>query len=325
MKGVELELAGNGVASRAADIGALSSPRTLRVHMRRSGVFHLGLLVLVASQPAMSAAPPREAATYVLAESRKSVSPAGERASAVRGSVKVLGGTARWDLETGTFPRTKANTLVLGERDGWLLDRKVSVAATAGLPEVRALFVPPAEGETGPFQSVVDDVEVGPAEVTDGPAFEGRQTARLRLTASWSLVMSVPGRVSRVRCRLTAVVDTLVESPEAARSPLDDLDRLFDAPDPVREAMAPELARARGLPVNVVVESEAELAVDYPGMAVPPDEGRKPLKTRTEATRTVSALVSRPAAEGDAAAFVPSEATRLVGLERLVEPIETLR
>ena len=295
--------------------------------MRRSGVLRLAVLPLAASlaAPASPPAPAPEAGRYVLVESVKTVAPGGERAVALRGTVTVVDGAARWDLETGTFPRTTANALLLGERGGWLLDRKASVAARASLEDVTALFVSPVGGDPGPFQAVVADVEVASAAVEDGPAFEGRPVTRLRVTASWSLVTSMPGRVSRVRFRLTSVVDALAGPPNAIRSPLDDLGRLFDVPSPVREALAPELARVRGVPVGVVVETEAELAVDHPGTASPPPDGRAPLRTRSETTRTLSALATRPAAASDARALALPEEVRVVGLERLVQPVETLR
>ena len=270
-------------------------------------------------------APPKSLVGYVLVESRKIVSPAGEQASAVRGRVTVRDGTARWDLETGTFPRTKANSILLGSRDGWLLDRKASVAARATPEDLRSLFVPPAEGEPGPFQSTVAEVEVPPAELTNGPSFEGRPTTRLRVAATWNLVTSMPGRVGRVRCRLTATVDALDDPPEGARSPLDDLGRLLDVPSPVLEALAPELARQRGFPVRVAVETDAQLGVEYPGAAAPPPDGRAPLRTTTETTRIVSELAALPAAGTDASRFALSEETRVIGIERLVEPRELLR
>lgn len=294
--------------------------------MRRWGVLLFGTLLLSASLAAAAEEPPPRLAGYLLVEARKSVSPAGERASAVRGTVQVLGGTARWDLDSGSFPGTPAGTLLLGERGGWLVDRKGSVAARAGLDDVRALFVPAAGGEAGPFHSVVRDVAAKPAEESPGPSFEGRATRRLRFGAAWSVVTSSPGRVSRIGGRLSAVVDVLEETPAEVRSPLDDTVRLFDVPDEVREALAPELSRARGFPVRVVVETEADLAVDHPGIeAPPPDEGRKPWTVRTETRREVSSFSSRPAADGDAAAFTLSEETRVIGLERLVRERETLR
>ena len=282
-------------------------------------------LLASASSPEVAPSPPRPAVGYVLVESRKSVSPAGERASAVRGSVTVLGGTARWDLDTGTFPRTSANTFLVGERDGWLLDRKASLAARARVEDLQDLFVPPAEGDPGPFQSGLRDLEVPPGELANGPTFEGRPTTRLRITATWSLVTSMPGRVGRVRNTLTAVLDALGEPPEGTRSPLDDLGRLFDVPEQVLEALAPELARLRGFPVRVVVETEAELGVDFPGMASPPSDGRTPPRSRAESTRVVSQLMARPAVGKDAALFNLSEDTRVVGIERLVERHESLR
>jgi hypothetical protein len=294
--------------------------------MRRWVVLRAAAFALAGTLAAAAPPPlPARVAQYVLAESRTSVTPAGERASAVRGVVTVLGGTARWDLESGTFPRTQANAVVVGDRVGWLLDRKSSVAAPATLENVRELFVPPGGGDPGPFQAVVSEVDVPSAGLTKGPSFEGRATARLRVTASWSLVTSMPGRVSRVRFRLTSVVDALADPPKAIRSPLDDLGRLLDVPSPVREALAPELARVRGVPVGVVVETEAELAVDHPGTASPPSDGRAPLRTRSETTRTLSALATRPAAASDARALALPEEVRVVGLERLVQPVETLR
>lgn len=296
--------------------------------MRRWGVLRFAVLALAAplAAPAPPSEPPARAAAYVLAESRKSVSPAGEVAAAVRGPVTVLAGSARWDLESGSFPRTTANAVVMGDREGWLVDRKAGVAARANLQDVNALFLSPDGGEPGPFQSSVREVSVPPGTVSAGPSFEGRPTVRLRVTASWTLVTATPTRVGRVLARLNAVVDVLEEAPEGARSPLDDLERLFDVPRAVREALAPELARVPGLPVGVVVETDAELAVDYPGMAPPQQpDGRAPLTTRTEGRRTVSGLLSRAAAAGDAAAFVLPEGTRVVGIERLVESRETLR
>ena len=305
----------------------MSSRADPAVYMRRWTVQILTVLALLAvtGTPEAPTTPPRPKVGYVLVESRKTVSPAGERASSQRGSVTVLGGTARWDLETGAFPRTKANTLLLGDREGWLVDRKASVAAQAGVEDVRGLFVPPAEGDPGPFQSALSDLEVPPAELGSGPSFEGSPTTRLRVSASWSLVTAMPGRVGRVRCKLTASLDAVADPPEGTLSPLDDLGRLFDVPPRVLEALGPELARLRGFPVRVVVETEAELGVDYPGTAAPPSDGRAPLRTRTETTRTVSGLVARPSTVEDAALFALSEETRVVGIERLVEPRESLR
>lgn len=288
-------------------------------------IFAVLALLAATGAPEVPQPSPGKVASYVLSESRKVVSPAGERTSAVRGTVTVLDGAARWDLETGTFPRTKANTLFAGGRDGWLLDRKASVAARATAEEFRALFVPPAEGDPGPFQSAVADVAVPPAELSGGPAFEGRPTRRLKVSASWTLVASMPGRVGRVHSRLTATVDALADSPEEVRSPLDDLDRLLDVPAPVLEALAVELSRLKGFPVKVVVATEAELGVDYPGTSPPPSDGRAPLRTFSEATRTVSALALRPASGADTARAALSDETRVVGIERLVEPRERLR
>ena len=135
----------------------------------------------------------------------------------------------------------------------------------------------------------------------------------------------MPGRVGRVRCQLTAVVDAVDDPPgrDRRRSTTSDA----SSTSPRRSARrSPRSSPASGaFRCGVVVETEAELGVDYPGTAAPPSDGRAPLRTRTETTRIVSELVSRPATEKDAAAFALSEETRVVGIERLVEPRESLR
>ena len=93
----------------------------------------------------------------------------------------------------------------------------------------------------------------------------------------------------------------------------------------MKEALARELASLSGWPVSVVVETDSEQAVDYPGTAVPPSDGGRPLRTTTESRREVSSLVSRPARADEPATFALSEETRVVGIERLVPPRETLR
>lgn len=285
----------------------------------------VSLLAGILASTATPAPPPLPVVGYVLAESRKTVTPAGERASAVRGTVTVLDGTARWDLESGTFPGATAGSLILGDRGGWLVDRKASVAARAVLDDVTALFVSPAQGEPGPFQATVRDVKVSAVQVAAGPAFEGRPTTRRRLTASWVLAVTMPGRIGTVRSRLSSVIDVVADPPPGVHSPLDDLDRLFDVPEPLREALQGELASLGGWPVSVVVETDSTQAVDYPGTTSPVPDGRRPLETRTESRREVSSLATRPARADDPAHFALSAETRVVGLERLVPPRETLR
>ncbi|MHB8799779.1 MAG: hypothetical protein ACYDBY_15065 [Thermoanaerobaculia bacterium] len=267
---------------------------------------------------------PRREASYVLAEGRTVVSPAGERASAVRGTVVVRDGTARWDLESGTFPRSTASTILLGQRDGWLLERDESVAARATPDDLASLWVPPPAGEEGPFRSVVRGLAIEPPTAASGPAFEGRPTKRHRLTAGWSLETSTPGRVSTARTRLVATVVVVEEIGDEVRSPLDGLERLLDLPGAVRQEVVTALGAISGWPVSVVVETESEQTSELPGVQVAPPEGRRPLKTRVEAVRTVSALVLRPAGESGPAFTLP-ERTRVVGIERIVAPREPLR
>ena len=288
--------------------------------MLRKAAFLLASLVATG---ALAEGPGREA-SYVLSEGRTVVSPAGERASAVRGTVVVRGGTARWDLESGTFPRSTASTILLGERDGWLLERDESVGARATAEDLTALWVAPPGGEEGPFRSAVRGLVIEPPTVAAGPAFEGRPTRRHRLTAAWNLETSTPGRVSTARTRLVATVVAVEEIGEEVRSPLDGFDRLLDLPGPVREEVAAALGAIPGWPVSVVVEAESEQSSELPGARVVPPEGQRPLKSRVETVRTVSDLVLRPA-EKTGPSFKLPEKTRVVGIERLVEPRETLR
>lgn len=286
----------------------------------------LALVVGLAAPPAAAAEPPGpRVARYTLAEFRKSVSAGGERASAVRGTVVASGGAARWDLTTGTFPRSTATSFLVGDRSAWLLDRDAPVAARASMDDLRALFVPRADGDSGPFQAAVRDLSVEAAEPAAGPPFQGRATRRHRLDAKWSLVTSSPGRVGRIRTRLAATLDVLEEAPDEARSPLDDASRLFDVPAEALEALAPHLGAIRGWPVRVVVTTEAELSSEGVGGAAGPSEERAPVTVRSEARREVSDLAVRAAAPGEAAALALGEEIRLVGIERLVEPRETLR
>jgi len=267
---------------------------------------------------------PRREASYVLSEGRTVVSPAGERASAVRGTVVVRGGTARWDLESGTFPRSTASTILLGDRGGWLLERDESVAARATAEDLTALWVPAPTGEEGPFRSSVRGLAIQPPTAAPGPVFEGRPTKRHRLTADWSLETSTPGRVSTARTRLVATVVAVEDVDEEVLSPLDGFDRLLDLPGPVREEIAAALGAIPGWPVSVIVETESEHSSELPGIQAASPEGRRPLKTRVEAVRKVSALVLRPAGEASSAFTLP-ERTRVVGIERLVTPRESLR
>jgi hypothetical protein len=292
-------------------------------------MFRIGALVIAASlaAPALAgdAPPAPRVARYTLAEFRKVVSAGGERASAVRGTVTVSGGTARWDLVTGTFPRSTANSFLVGERNAWLVDRTVSVAARARMEDLRALFVPPEEGDPGPFQASVRDLQVTAADPVRGPSFRGRPTARYRIQAGWSLVTSMPGRVGRIRTTLSLTFDALDPAPEEARSPLDDVSRLLDVPEAVREALAPHLGAIRGWPVGVVVVTDAELSAEPAGVAGGTVEERRPVTVRTESRREVADLVVGKAAPADLAGLTIGEETRLVGIERLVEPRETLR
>lgn len=279
-----------------------------------------GLVFLAAAL----AAPPTEVqpdaafpplVTYELAESTRSVTPAGERAVSVGGTVFARGGDALWELTQGTFPRSSA-TSVVTDRDGLtLLDREAKVAARATASDFADLFLgrPSDPGSAAPAVR-----EVSAVLRKDGPGrpFQDRPTSRFRLEAAWIVVLSSPGRITRVKTEAAGVVES-IEMIEA-QSPLDALLRLLPARGAAREAVGAELAKVTGLPVFVEISLTSTSSAEAPGLPSGTEPPPKPLTAHSTVTRRVRGLAARPGARGDEARVAVPEDFRARPLDRLL-------
>ena len=271
-------------------------------------------LVAASVEVPPNAAPP-PLVTYELVESTRSVTPAGERIVSTGGTVAVRGSRARWDLTHGTFPRSSASSVVAGADDFTLLDRQEKLAASASAADFVALFSgwPSDPGAAAP---AVRDVSVALRPDGKGRAFQDRPTSRFLLSAAWTVVLSAPGRITRVKTEAAGVVET-ADLPEAL-SPLDSLARLLPARGEAREVLEAELAKVTGLPVfaeiTVTSTSSTEMA-GIPSGTVPPP---KHVSARSTTTRRVRDLAVRAGAGGDEALVSVPEDFRTRGLDRLV-------
>jgi hypothetical protein len=175
----------------------------------------------------------------------------------------VRGSIARWDLTHGTFPRSSASSVV-AEADGvTLLDRTEKVAARATLADFAALFQG-RPSDPGAAAVAVRDVSVALRPDGAGRPFQERPTSRFRLEAAWSVVLSTPGRITRVKTEVVGIVEA-AELPEAV-SPLDSLGRLLPARGSAREALEAELAKASGFPVFVEITITSASSAERPGV-----------------------------------------------------------
>ena len=253
--------------------------------------------------------------TYELAESTRSVTPAGERSVSVGGTVVTRGGDARWDLTHGTFPRSSATSVVTG-RDGlMLLDREAKAAARATPSDFADLFLgrPSDPGSAAP---AVRDVSAVLRKGGAGRPFQDRPTSRFRLKAAWTVVLSSPGRITRVKTEATGIVES-VEITEA-QSPLDALLRLLPARAAAREALDAELAKVTGLPVFVEISVTSTSSTEAPGISSGTEPPPKPLTAHSTVTRRVRNLAMRPGARGDEALVAVPEDFRALSLDRLL-------
>jgi hypothetical protein len=253
--------------------------------------------------------------TYELAESTRSVTPAGERTVSVGGTVVARGGDARWELTHGTFPRSSATSVVAG-RDGLtLLDREAKAAARATPSDFADLFLgrPSDPGSAAP---AVRDVSAVLRRDGAGRLFQDRPTSRFRLEAAWTVVLSSPGRITRVKMEATGIVES-VEITEA-QSPLDTLLRLLPARDAVREVLDAELAKATGLPVFVEISVTSTSSTEAPGIPSGTEPPPKPLTAHSTVTRRVRNLAVRPGARADEALVAVPEDFRARSLDRLL-------
>jgi hypothetical protein len=274
--------------------------------------FHaLALAAALSTAPA----PPRHVVSYELLESSRSTSPAGERESAVGGTVEVAGEKGRFVASSGRLPRASASTLLWDEKKMTLVDPSSGVAADVRREELESLFGPEAGVSSGPLSSAYRDVEVKLEEAGSGVPFQGRATRAFRLEVSFKLVVTSPGRVTRVTSKGTARIETLDE--EDAASPLDGLSRLFGLRGDVREAVEKELTSIRGLVVSFRFDSSSEMTAEGVGMGPLPEGNERPLKSSRTATRRLSALSRRKENASDAVRFKVPENVRSVSLERL--------
>jgi hypothetical protein len=283
-----------------------------------------GPVLLAAALAASPAGDPTDAAlpplvTYELVESVRSLTPAGERTSSSGGTVAVRGARARWDLAHGTFPRSSASSVVADAGGVTLLDRQEKVAARGSAADFRALFSgrPSDPGAAAP---AVRDVSVALRPDGKGRAFQDFPTSRFRLEAEWTVVLSAPGRVTRVKTAASGVVET-ADLPEAL-SPLDSLARLLPARGEAREALDAELAKLTGLPVFAEITLTSTSSTEMPGMPSGTEPPPKPASARSTATRRVRNLAVRAGIRGDEALVSVPEDFRTRGLERLVRDRE---
>ena len=282
-----------------------------------------GLALLAAALASAPAEAPQNAlpplVTYELVESTRSVTPAGEREISTGGTVAVRGSRARWDLTHGTFPRSSASSVVAGADGVTLLDRQEKLAASASEADFVALFLgrPADPGATAP---AVREVTVAIRPDGEGRAFQDRPTSRFRLEAAWTVVLSAPGLITRVKNEAAGVVES-VDLPEAL-SPLDSLTRLLRVRGEAREAFEAELAKVTGLPVFAEITVTSTSSTEVPGMSSGAGAPPRPVSTRSMATRRVRNLVVRPGKGGDALLVSVPEDFRTRGLDRIVRERE---
>lgn len=276
--------------------------------------FVLAAVLLAGAAPAEAPARP-VLVSYDVTESSRTITPAGERSRASSGTVRVAGARARWELRHGTFPRSSAAVAIADGAVVTLLDPKEKLSASATADDFTALFKgrPAAEGAAaGDVIGVSVRLEPGGA----GRSFEGRQAARFSLEASWTLVVSTPGRVNRVAVEVRGTIDT-VDEPRA-RSSFDGLARLLPARGAAAEALEAELGRLPGLPVLVALDVVSKAAAEMAGMPSGTEPPPRPSETRQTISRRVSNLAARPGNGSDDALFAIPDDFHARSLERVV-------
>ena len=253
--------------------------------------------------------------TYELAESTKSVTPAGQRTVSALGTVIARDGHARWDLAHGAFPRSSATSVVTGPGGLTLLDAAAKASARATPADFADLFQgrPGVPGSAAP---AVRDVSAVVKRDGAGRPFQDWPTARFRLEAAWTVVLSSPGRITRVKTELTG----LVESAELAeaQSPLDALQRLLPARDEAREVLDAELSKLTGFPVFAELSITTTSSAETPGVPSGTEPPPRPLTARSTVTRRVRNLAIRAGARGDEALVAIPEDFHERGLDRIL-------
>ena len=263
------------------------------------------LVVLVALSGALEGAGPAarpdgRVVEYALEETFRFGTPRGERAGGVSGRVTILDGKALWQLDSGRFPRSGASAVLSEGGTVTLMDRAGKGYAEAPWADFSRLFGDPASPDPGQSAALVRDLTVSMRAGGASAPFDGRPTARHALDVKYTLAVSTPGRSATVTHELRASVVT-VAGLDWARSPFDDLSRLFPLRGSPLEAVEAEMAKLTGWPVSVRIESEAVWTSEPVGSAREPAAAPAlPLRSSATVTRAVTALVRRPAVEADA-------------------------
>jgi hypothetical protein len=278
-------------------------------------VSEAGLAVLSLALAASPSPPPVPLVTYEIVESRHAMTPRGERDSAIKGTVTVAGERARWDLQAGVFPRSRATAALIGRGGYTLLDSREGVSADATREDFEALFVPKA-GEPAAAPPVVRDLALSVRPDGAGRTFEGMPTMRWRVELKWTLAVALPGVVSSVRHTTRGTIET-ADVPDA-RSPFDGLLRLFVARGEAREALLSELGKISGLPVLVSLESTSEPSAEMLSGAAGAASERPAAATTTTVKRVVSKLTRGNLRPEDEAVFASPPGYKSRGLERLL-------
>ncbi len=277
-------------------------------------------LLAALSMPSLAGPPPSSPlVTYELRESWRSVTPHGERAAALAGTVSASGAKARWEIAPGTFPRTAASLALADGGEVVLVDPRARVAARATPADLRALFRPPEAPEPGLAAVTVRDLAVAVEPAGPDAPFEGRATTRWRLTFGYRLDVATPGRVTSVRTKGEGTLVALAEPSAVPPSFADDLTRLVPARGEALEALERELAKVQGLVVSAAVETSAESSSEAVGNVPPGQPAAGIVRSTTTARRDVRHLASRPAKASDAALFAEPADLRHLGLERLLD------
>lgn len=284
------------------------------------------LTLLALLLPADTPKPPAEIIVYQVTETVRARTPAGERETALVGTMSMAGDKARWEISAGTFPHLTASVALSDEGRVSLLDRREKIVAETTPAEFQTLLAGKGASDSGPASFATRAVSASVSGEGAGKAFQSLRTERFRVKVGWTLAVSIPGRVGQVKSEISGTIETLSPDVDGPRSSFDDLTRLFAAPAAVMETLEPELAKIRGLPVSVALEMTSEMTgepVAMPGGGLGGPES--PLRSTRVIKRVVSGLTWRPFAAPDRELFAVPEDYRSRGLDRLVRDIGTLR
>lgn len=286
--------------------------------VRRVFLVVVPALAIALRAPGAPPAPAGELVGYTLSETFRSATPRGEIAGGAEGRVTVLAGRAIWQLESGRFPRSAASAVLAEAGTVTLMDRAEKIYSEAPWAEFDRLFRDPSAPDSGLSAAAVRDLTVSLRPAGAGAAFDGRPSARHTLELKYALVVSTPGRSATITHEVRAAIAT-VSGLDAARSPLDDLSRLFRLRGAAREAVEAELSHLEGWPVSVRIESAAVWTSEPVGGAKDPSATQPlPVKSSATVTREVSALVRRSATAADAGLLRIPEEFRSRPFERMV-------